>query len=88
MIEAEVLQNDLVAEIRIKDNGPGIADEEKKKVFEKFYRLGNEATKRAKGTGLGLYLSKKIIQNHGGNIFVQNNVGGGSIFTVQIAAPE
>jgi len=57
-------------------------------VFEKFYRLGNEATKRAKGTGLGLYLSKKIIQNHGGNIFVQNNVGGGSIFTVQIAAPE
>jgi len=82
------LQNDLVAEIRIKDNGPGIADEEKKKVFEKFYRLGNEATKRAKGTGLGLYLSKKIIQNHGGNIFVQNNVAGGSIFTVQIAAPE
>jgi signal transduction histidine kinase len=70
LIEAEVLQNDLVAEI------------------EKFYRLGNEATKRAKGTGLGLYLSKKIIQNHGGNIFVQNNVGGGSIFTVQIAAPE
>jgi signal transduction histidine kinase len=88
LIEAEVVQNDLVAEIRIKDNGPGIADEEKKKVFEKFYRLGNEATKRAKGTGLGLYLSKKIIQNHGGNIFVQNNVGGGSIFTVQIAAPE
>jgi signal transduction histidine kinase len=88
LIEAEVLQNDLVAEIRIKDNGPGIADEEKKKVFEKFYRLGNEATKRAKGTGLGLYLSKKIIQNHGGNIFVQNNVDRGSIFTVQIATPE
>ena len=87
-IAAEVVQNDLVAEIRIKDNGPGIDDEEKKKVFDKFYRVGNEATKRAKGTGLGLYLSKKIIQNHGGNIFIQNNTGGGSIFTVQIAAPE
>ena len=87
-ITAEVVQTDLVAEIRIKDNGPGIDDEEKKKVFDKFYRLGNEATKRAKGTGLGLYLSKKIIQNHGGNIFIQNNVGGGSIFTVQIDARE
>ncbi|MEX1203341.1 MAG: ATP-binding protein [Ferruginibacter sp.] len=88
LIEAEVLQNDSVAEIRIKDNGPGIEDEEKKKVFDKFYRLGNEATKRSKGTGLGLYLSKKIIQNHGGNIFIQNNTEGGSIFTIQIASPD
>lgn len=77
--------NDTVAELQIKDNGPGIADEEKKKVFEKFYRLGNEATKRAKGTGLGLYITRKIIKNHGGNIFILDNTEGGSIFTIQLA---
>lgn len=77
--------NDTVAEIQVRDEGPGIADEEKKKVFEKFYRLGNEATRRAKGTGLGLYITKKIIKNHGGNIFSQDNVPAGSIFTIQLA---
>jgi signal transduction histidine kinase len=77
--------NDTVAEIQVRDEGPGIADEEKKKVFEKFYRLGNEATRRAKGTGLGLYITKKIIKNHGGNIFSQDNVPTGSIFTIQLA---
>ena len=77
--------NDTVAEVRVRDEGAGVADEEKKKVFEKFYRIGNEATKRAKGTGLGLYITKKIIKNHGGNIFAQNNNPAGSIFTIQLA---
>jgi len=72
------------ARLEVEDQGPGIEDEFKKKVFEKFYRLGNEATKRAKGTGLGLYLTKRIIQNHGGNIFIENNTPGGSTFTVQL----
>lgn len=80
--------NDNVAELQVQDAGPGIADDEKKKVFEKFYRLGNEATKRAKGTGLGLYITRKIVKNHGGNIFVENNAGGGSIFTIQMAVIE
>ncbi len=43
----------------IKDEGKGIADEEKQKVFDKFYRVGNQHTKGAKGTGLGLFLTKK-----------------------------
>lgn len=77
--------NDTVAEIQVVDAGPGISDEEKKKVFEKYYRLGNEATRRAKGTGLGLYITKKIIKTHGGNIFVQDNPAGGSIFAIQLA---
>ncbi len=77
--------NDTVAELQVKDSGPGIPDEEKKKVFDKFYRLGNEATKRAKGTGLGLYITRKIVKNHGGNIFIDNNTGAGSIFTIQLA---
>jgi K+-sensing histidine kinase KdpD len=77
--------NDTVAELQVKDSGAGIADEEKMKVFDKFYRLGNEATKRAKGTGLGLYITRKIVKNHGGNIFILNNSEAGSIFTIQLA---
>lgn len=77
--------SDTVAELQVADGGAGIPDEEKKKVFEKFYRLGNEATKRAKGTGLGLYITSKIVKNHGGNIFIDNNTGAGSIFTIQLA---
>jgi signal transduction histidine kinase len=79
------LSKDLsLARLEVEDHGPGIEDEFKNKVFEKFYRLGNEATKRAKGTGLGLYLTKKIIKNLGGNIFIENNKLGGSTFTVQL----
>lgn len=84
-IHVKLELNDTVAEIQVVDAGPGISDDEKKKVFEKFYRVGNEATRRAKGTGLGLYITKKIIKTHGGNIFVQDNPVGGSIFAIQLA---
>ena len=67
---------------QIKDEGKGIADVEKKKVFDKFYRIGNTATKEAKGTGLGLYLTKKIVQQHKANISVTDNTPVGSIFTI------
>jgi signal transduction histidine kinase len=60
-----------------------LAEVEKKKVFEKFYRVGEENTRKTKGTGLGLYLCKKIVQGHGGKIFVTNNQPQGSIFTVK-----
>ncbi len=84
-INIQLELNDTVAELQVSDLGGGIPDEEKKRVFDKFYRLGNEATKRAKGTGLGLYITRKIIKNHGGNLFVVNNTGTGSIFNVQLA---
>ena len=85
-ITIKLMVEDETAQLQVIDNGPGIEEREKKKVFEKFYRLGNEATKRAKGTGLGLYLTRKIIYNHGGNIFILNNPHGGSIFTIQLKA--
>lgn len=73
-------------ELVVKDEGPGISETEKKKVFEKFYRTGNEATKRAKGTGLGLYLTRMIAHRHLGTINVKDNPQGGSIFTVALPA--
>lgn len=68
--------------LSVKDTGKGIDDEEKKKVFDKFYRVGNAATRGAKGTGLGLYLTKKIARQHQAAIFVTDNIPTGSNFTI------
>jgi two-component system sensor histidine kinase CiaH len=68
--------------LSVKDQGTGIADDEKKKVFEKFYRSGQESTRSAQGTGLGLYLCRKIARDHGGTIKVSDNSPVGSNFEV------
>jgi signal transduction histidine kinase len=65
----------------VADEGPGIPEEEKNRIFEKFYRVGNEATRTAPGTGLGLYLCKKIAKDHSAEIRVHNNAKG-AVFTV------
>jgi len=70
--------------LQVKDEGKGITAEEKKKVFSKFYRTGNAATKAAKGTGLGLFLTQKIAAEHNGNISVTDNIPSGCIFTVTL----
>jgi two-component system, OmpR family, sensor histidine kinase CiaH len=69
---------------QVKDHGKGIAAEEKDKIFNKFYRVGNSATRAAKGTGLGLYLTKKISKQHNANISVTDNNPSGAIFTVML----
>ena len=66
----------------VKDEGAGIPDEEKKKIFDKFYRTGQEKTRSTQGTGLGLYLCRKIAQDHKAAIKVTDNSPVGSIFTV------
>jgi signal transduction histidine kinase len=68
--------------LMIIDQGKGIDLIEKKKIFEKFYRIGNKATKEAKGTGLGLYLTRRIALQHGATIFVVDNTPTGSNFTI------
>ncbi len=66
----------------VADKGPGISLDEQQHIFEKFYRIGNEATKAAKGTGLGLYLVQKVIQAHHGKITITNNQPHGTIFSL------
>jgi len=68
--------------LNIIDTGIGIADAEKPKIFEKFYRTGNESTRKAQGTGLGLYLCIKIAEDHNADISVTNNVPSGSNFAI------
>lgn len=70
--------------LKISDNGIGISDSEKEKVFLKFYRIGNEETRKTKGTGLGLYIVKQIVEAAGGKIVITNNQPKGSVFTVSL----
>ncbi len=75
-------------QLQIKDQGKGIAQKEKKKIFGKFYRAGDENTRNTKGTGLGLYLTKKIITDHNGSITVQDNIPSGCIFVISLHTTE
>lgn len=81
-VKAVLKTNHQGIHLQIEDHGGGIPDAEKKKVFDKFYRIGNEDTRKAQGTGLGLYLCRKIAAAHNADISVTDNVPGGSIFAV------
>lgn len=68
--------------LSFRDEGIGIPDTEKGRIFDKFYRVGSEETRRSKGTGLGLFIAKHIAEAHQGKISVKNNLPKGSIFEV------
>ncbi len=70
--------------LQVADTGTGIPDAEKEKIFGRFYRIGREETRTTKGTGLGLFIVKHVVEMHGGHIAVQDNLPKGSIFKVTI----
>ncbi|MBE9584182.1 GHKL domain-containing protein [Mucilaginibacter sp. JRF] len=69
----------------VADNGIGIADIEKARIFDRFYRVGSEETRNTKGTGLGLYIVKQVLDKHQASIKVKDNNPSGSIFEVTFA---
>jgi signal transduction histidine kinase len=70
--------------LQLSDLGIGIPEEERERIFEKFYRVGNEETRKHKGTGLGLYLARSIVKLHRGSIKVQPNIPKGTTFIVRL----
>jgi len=70
--------------IDVKDYGPGIPVRERKRIFERFYRVDNLLTRKTEGSGLGLSISQRILLAHGGNITVTSEVGKGSVFTLHL----
>ena len=70
--------------IRIKDDGPGIPNEEIERVFEPFYRCDRSRSENTEGTGLGLSLAKTIIENHGGTVELHNQTPSGLTVTVTL----
>lgn len=71
-------------EFSVADFGAGIPVEEREKVFERFYRRGNEEVRQTKGTGIGLYLVKLLINSHHGSIFIEDNTPKGTKFVVRL----
>jgi len=70
--------------IAVKDFGVGIKKEELEKIFDRFYRGGEELTRSVRGSGLGLTLVKKIVEAHSGTVQVKSQPGKGSTFTVSL----
>ena len=75
-----LVQKDGETALSISDEGVGVPMQESEKIFEKFYRSGNEETRSQKGTGLGLYIVKKMVEQHNGMVQVKANKPKGSIF--------
>lgn len=84
LIKVSLSANGNELQMTVSDEGIGIATEEKLKIFDKFYRVGNENTRTTKGTGLGLFLCSRIVKSHNGYISVTDNQPKGSNFVVTL----
>jgi GAF domain-containing protein len=82
-IDVHAVPRDGVVKVSVTDTGVGIAPEDQEAVFEEFRQVGT-ADKKVEGTGLGLALSRKFIELHGGKIWVKSQVGAGSTFTFTV----
>ena len=71
---------DAWAQVSIVDTGPGIPSEETKKIFDEFYQVTRPGKEKSRGVGLGLAISKKVVETHGGKIWVESEMGKGTSF--------
>jgi signal transduction histidine kinase len=76
--------NDSVVQLYIRDTGAGIPPEDIPHLFQKFYRVDNSATRTIGGTGLGLFISRKIVELYQGRIWVESTIGKGSTFYINL----
>jgi len=79
-----VTANNDVVQFYIKDTGHGIPSEDIPHLFQKFYRVDNSATRTIGGTGLGLFICRKIVELYGGHVWVESELGKGSTFFVNL----
>jgi two-component system sensor histidine kinase SenX3 len=75
---------DGVVELAVTDQGPGIPEAERDRVFERFYRIDGARSRHTGGTGLGLSIVKHVVQNHGGDVRLWSQLGSGSTFTIRL----
>ena len=83
-VEIDLCASEDVVNIRVRDHGLGIPQEQREKIFERFYRAAGPRQKAIPGLGMGLYIVAEIINRHGGTISVDSEVGKGSTFTVTL----
>ena len=87
-IYIEMEEDEEMAYIHIKDNGPGIKEDEKEKIFDMFYCGNQKIADSRRSLGLGLPLCKTIMQAHKGEITLQDNIPHGCIFTCKLKKEE
>jgi len=75
-------------QLSVTDTGPGIPAEETDKIFAKFYQAAQAGKQKTKGTGLGLAISKALVEMHGGRLWVESEVGKGSVFSFTLPAQQ
>jgi len=85
-IQVQLNQQEAQVVMEVKDQGVGISKTDKEKIFTRFYRAGNEETRRTKGTGLGLYIVKKLVEAQRGDIQVKDNTPKGTVFSIRFYA--
>ena len=88
-IELRVFANGSSGVIEVADQGLGIPADEQQRIFDKFYRLDPDMTGGVGGSGLGLYISRELVRQMGGQLSVSSELRSGSIFrvTLPLAAP-
>lgn len=84
MISIQIQQNSDSISVIFRDSGIGIPEQEKQRIFERFYRVDSARTRTIEGTGLGLAIVQQIVQLHNGTIDVESTLGEGTIITVTI----
>jgi signal transduction histidine kinase len=83
-VEIEASASTEIATIRVCDHGIGIQQEQREKIFERFYRVGDLSQRAVPGLGMGLYIVAEIVKQHGGTITVESEGGNGSTFQVTL----
>ena len=80
-VDVDAVSSDGVVEISVSDTGIGIAPQDQETIFEEFRQVGTDYAQKREGTGLGLTLTRKFVELHGGKIWVESELGRGSTFT-------
>jgi len=79
-IKVKLVDSPRTVELHVEDNGIGVSKEEQAHLFTKFYRAGNARKARPDGTGLGLFMAKKVVIAQGGSVLFESKEGKGSMF--------
>ena len=73
-----------VVRLTVEDDGPGIEPDDRERVFQRFTRLEEGRSRDAGGSGLGLALTKRVVEAHGGRVFIESSALGGAAFVVEL----